>query len=297
MDASSAGANPGGSAAAHDNEPPLVDAHAHIFPTGPPYKATAHARPDYGHTAEEYLQTLDHHGVHFGVIAAMSLTGYYNDYVIDSLRAHKRLRGTVYVPPDISRADLREMADAGVIGMRVFRGARSFGDVEDLTADEYRVLLRRIRDLDWHVHVIATPDHLEPTLDILNEAGMKIVVDHFGFAHPDLLERSPHYGALLRSIDVGRTWIKISGGYRLTRAKAPRRIQDYEQTRENERRLDDFFLDKCGTDRLIWGSDAPFVGHEGVITYQDRIEAYSYAIPSGPIRRAIDRTALALYFS
>jgi predicted TIM-barrel fold metal-dependent hydrolase len=294
MDASSAGL--GGGDPAQDCEPPLVDAHVHVFPEGLPYRPNAHARPDYAHTVEDYLATLDRHGVHFGVIAAMSLTGYYNDYVIESLRAHRRLRGTVYVPPRIGRADLREMADVGVVGVRLFRGSRSFGAVEDLTTHEYRVLLRRIRDLDWHVQVIAMPDLLEPTLEVLSKAGVKIVVDHFGFADPDLLERSPHYGALLRSVDLGRTWIKISAGYRLTRARAPRAPADYERARAGEHRLAAFFLDKCGTDRLIWGSDAPFVGHEGAVTYQQRIDSYLRAIPSGATRRAIDRTALKFYF-
>jgi predicted TIM-barrel fold metal-dependent hydrolase len=282
--------------AARDSEPPLVDAHVHVFPDGLPYKSTAHARPDYAHTVEAYLATLDRHGVHFGVVAAMSLTGYYNDYVVDSLRAHRRLRGTVYVPPEITRPELREMAEAGVVGVRLFRGSRSFGEVEDLTTHEYQVLLRRIRDLDWHVQVIAMPDLLGPTLDVLNEAGVKIVVDHFGFADPKLLEHSPHYDALLRSVDLGRTWVKISAGYRLSRAKPPRTLQDYEQAHDGERRLSTFFLDRCGTERLIWGSDAPFVSHEDVITYQERLDAYLQAVPSAATRRAIDRTALTLYF-
>ena len=70
-----------------DAEPPLVDSHFHLFPLGLPYTATAHARPDYSLTAEEHLATMDAYGVQFGVVAAMSLTGYYNDYVVESLRA------------------------------------------------------------------------------------------------------------------------------------------------------------------------------------------------------------------
>lgn len=280
-----------------DTEPPLVDSHFHIFPLGLPYTATAHARPDYSLTVEEHVATMDEHGVQFGVVAAMSLTGFYNDYVVESLRANRRLRGTVYVPPTIGRGELREMDEAGVVGIRLFRSVGSFGALEDLEAHEYQVLLRRVRDLGWHVHVVGVPEHLGPTLDVLNAAGVKIVVDHFGHVDLKLLERSPHYDAILRSVDRGRTWIKISGGFRLTEAKAPRTARDYVEARERERHLDEFLLEKYGTDRLLWGSDAPFVGHEGAVTYKDRIDSYAYAIPSSAARRAIDRTALKLYFS
>jgi predicted TIM-barrel fold metal-dependent hydrolase len=285
------------SSASTDTEPPLVDSHFHIFPLGLPYTATAHARPDYSLTVEEHVATMDEYGVQFGVVAAMSLTGFYNDYVVDSLRANRRLRGTVYVPPTITHGELREMDEAGVVGIRLFRSASSFGDLDDLETHEYQVLLRRVRDLNWHVHVVGVPEHFGPTLDVLNAAGVKIVVDHFGHVDLKLLERSPHYGAILRSVDLGRTWIKISGGFRLTEAKTPRTARDYAEARERERHLDSFLLDKYGTDRLVWGSDAPFVGHEGAVTYKDRIESYVYAIPSDATRRAIDRTALKLYFS
>jgi predicted TIM-barrel fold metal-dependent hydrolase len=280
-----------------DTEPPLVDSHFHVFPLGLPYTATAHARPDYSLTAEEHLATMDEYGVQFGVVAAMSLTGFYNDYVVESLRANRRLRGTVYVPPTVSRSELREMDQAGVVGIRLFRSAGSFGALEDLGTHDYQVLLRRVRDLDWHVHVVGVPEQFGPTLDVLNAAGVKIVVDHFGHVDLKLLEHSPHYDAILRSVDLGRTWIKISGGFRLTEARAPRADQDYAEARLRERHLDTFLLDRFGTDRLVWGSDAPFVGHEGEVTYKDRIGSYIFAIPSGAARRAIDRTALKLYFS
>lgn len=277
-------------------EPPLVDSHAHIFTRDLPLTSTAWSRPDYGFTAEDYLATMDASGVHFGVVAAMSLTGDYNDYVIDSVAANARLRGTVYIGPSIPRGELREMADAGIVGMRLFRSTRSFGVVGDIGSDEYRVLFRRIRDLDWHVHVVVEPVLLEDTLDVLNDAGVKIVVDHFGNPDLDLIEGCSSVGTALRSVDQGRTWIKISAGYRLTKVTAPRRPADYAEARARERRLDTFLLDKVGTDRLLWGSDAPFVGHEGDVTYQDTIDSYANAIPSSATRREIDRTALRFYF-
>ena len=75
-------------------EPPVVDAHAHIYSASMPVSSSAWFRPGQAFTAEQYLAVLDAHGVHFGVIAGISIFGSYNDYMISQLRRYKRLRGT-----------------------------------------------------------------------------------------------------------------------------------------------------------------------------------------------------------
>ncbi len=52
-----------------------------------------------------------------------------------------------------------------------------------------------------------------------------------------------------------------------------------------------------GTDRLLWGSDAPFVGYEKRVTYARVLERYYRWAPDPVVRGAIDQTALDLYFS
>src|SRR5690606_26408066 len=74
---------------------PIVDAHAHIFTPDMPVADNAWLKPDYAFTAADYLRVLDAHGVHFGVVAGISIYGQYNDYMIEELRRHPRLRGTV----------------------------------------------------------------------------------------------------------------------------------------------------------------------------------------------------------
>lgn len=279
------------------NEPPLLDAHAHIFPRDVPLTTTAWTRPDYGYTVEEYLADLDSSGVHFGVIAAMSLSGDYNDYVIQSVAATPRLRGTVCIGPSIRPGELRDMDNAGIVGMRLFRSSSSFGEVDDITSDEYQVLFRRIRDLDWHVHMVVEPSLFDETLNVLNEAGVKIIIDHFGNPDLELLENCPRIESALRSVQQGRTWIKISAGYRLTDAEHPRAPADYAAASQREQQLDTALIKKIGTDRLLWGSDAPFVGHEGTVSYQDTVDSYVAAIPADATRRAIDRTSLKFFIS
>ena len=87
----------------------------------------------------------------------------------------------------------------------------------------------------------------------LEASGVKIVVDHLGRPDPKSGINSEGFKALLRSIEKGRTWVKVSGGYRLG-----------PQAKEYAREL----LRVAGPDRLVWASDCPFVGHEGQFPYQ-----------------------------
>ena len=56
-------------------------------------------------------------------------------------------------------------------------------------------------------------------------------------------------------------------------------------------------LQEAGPERLLWGSDAPFVGHEGSLSYADTIASFAEWVPSARARRRMTDTALQLYFS
>ncbi len=94
----------------------------------------------------------------------------------------------------------------------------------------------------------------------------------------------------------GRTWVKLSAGYRLTwlstrdGAPDPRAMQ---LAREAAAKL----LQEAGPERLLWGSDAPFVGHENSLTYADTLASFAEWVPDAAARRRMTDTALQLYFS
>ncbi len=79
---------------------PLVDTHAHIFTTGMPLIMQPRHKPNYSFTVSDYLTQLDLHKVQYGVIAAASPWGDYNDYTLESVGNNlDRLRGTVILHP------------------------------------------------------------------------------------------------------------------------------------------------------------------------------------------------------
>ena len=56
-------------------------------------------------------------------------------------------------------------------------------------------------------------------------------------------------------------------------------------------------LQEAGTERLLWGSDCHFVGHESSLTFADALANFVQWVPSAQARRRISDTALKLYFS
>jgi predicted TIM-barrel fold metal-dependent hydrolase len=273
---------------------PIVDAHAHIFTRDMPLTANSWTVPDYDFTADDYLRTLDAHGVHFGVLSALSISGYYNDYTIEAARGHKRLRATVNAPPDADAYLLRQMRDDGVVGIRLQLVRMPV--LPDLTDEAHQRLLRRVRDLDWHVHVAVEGERLPPILDVLGRAGVKTVIDHFGHPEPAQGSDCTGFQAMMAAVDRGRTWVKLSAGFRLMGPESWR-SPDISQAETFGDMLTAALLEKVGPSRLLWGSDCPFVGYEGRISYADAIARFQARVSKARDRRAISDTALKLYFS
>jgi len=260
----------------------MVDSHAHIWLKDMPLMPNPRHRLDYDFSVEQYLDVLAQHGVDYAVIAAASPYGDYNDYTLDSIRGRPRMRGTVIVEPNVDRYTLCEMKNEGIVGVRL--PFVSLATLPDLTSFEYRRTLRRFADLDWHVHLHLDGPRIPQVLPALENAGLKIVIDHFGRPDPQLGIGCPGFQAIMRSVEKGRTWIKVSAHYRFGAGLA----QVYGRE----------LLKQLGPDRLLWGSDCPFPGFEGKVTYRETIDTALDWIPEGAARHKIfGANAIALYFA
>ena len=262
-------------------DPPLVDVHAHVFTSGMPLSQTAWSRPDYTYGIEHFLADLDENGVPFGVIAAASLYDDFSDYTLLAGK-HARLRSTVIVRPDVEPGVLRNYAANGVVGIRL--QLHHTETLPDLDTVEYRRLFYRLRDLDWHVHVLIGEARAPDVLPVLQASGVKLVIDHFGFPAPETQGTgSDGHQAVLRALDTGNAWVKVSAAFRFP-------------DRTLLRAYADDFIAKVGPGRMLWGSDSPFVGFEGKVKYADTLHAFYEIVPDPAVRRAISATGLRLYF-
>jgi predicted TIM-barrel fold metal-dependent hydrolase len=269
-------------AAATDPLSPLIDTHVHIYTRDMPITDWAWHHPPEDATAEQFLAVMDAHGVGFGIVAAASLYGDYNDYVIRSMRRFPRLRGTAFLRPETDLYTLERMKADGITGIRLF--FRRVPNPPDLRSSEYRLLLRRVRDLDWHVHALLESPDLPEVIAAIEDAGVKLVIDHMGKPDPARGVDCPGFKAMLAAVERGRTWVKLSGGFRIGPPDAARR---YARA----------LLAVGGGERLMWGSDWPFASHEGRVTYADTLAALRDWVPDPVLRQQITGdTPMRFYF-
>ena len=262
-------------------DPPLIDCHAHIWGPDMPFVSTAWSRPDYVYSTEDFLADLDAHGILFGVIAAASLFGTYNDYVIRALRQHKRLRGTAIVDPDIELYSLEKMRADGIVGVRL---QWFFMDpLPDMGDAAFQRLCARLRDLDMHIHLNIEGARLNEVAARILDTGVRLVIDHYGWHDfgPRLAAQS--YQDMLRLLDRGNAWVKLGCGYVRPDRDLPRA---YAQD----------LLARFGPERLLWGSNSPFVGHEDSASYAMTIEEFHDIVPDADVRRAIGENGYHFYF-
>ncbi len=168
-------------------------------------------------------------------------------------------------------------------------------ELPDLGDDDYQLLLRRLAVLDMHVQVVVEGPSWPAVLPKLEASGAKIVIDHFGHPDPAQGVNCAGFKAVLRSVERGRTWVKLSGAYRLTWAE-PGQPQRDPRHRPFALGLAQALVRNAGPERLLWGSDCPFVGHESHLSFQDTLDDLVEWVPDPATRRKISDTALKLYF-
>lgn len=260
---------------------PVVDSHVHVWLADMPHIPNPRHKLEYAHPVEALLGQLERHGVSHACIAAASPYGDYNDYTIASVRGRPRLRGTVILEPTVEMYTLQAMARDGIVGVRL--PYISLAQLPDLASFENQRTLRRIRDLGWHVHLHLDGPRIPQVLPALVKSGVNLVVDHFARPDPKLGVDCEGFKAVLRAMENGRIWVKVSAPYRIGKEAAA--IYGRE------------LLRRMGDEKLLWASDCPFTGFEGKVTYRETIDDILAWLPAASHRRVFGENALRLMFS
>lgn len=254
-----------------------IDTHAHIFQRGLPLARARRYAPGYDALPADYLGVLDAHGIGRGVLVQPSFLGTDNSYLLAGLQsAAGRLRGIVVVAPDVPPADLLLMDAAGVVGLRLnlVGGAA----VPDLADARWRTLLQRVAGLGWQVEVHREASGLPEILPPLLDAGVNVVVDHFGRPDPARGVDDPGFRFLLDAAASRRVWVKLSGAYRNGGADRGAQVA-----------LDALPLLRAafGLERLLWGSDWPHTQCEHAVDFGQTRRALDTWLPDPDERRIV----------
>lgn len=221
------------------------DAHMHIF--APQFAPSAHWRrtpPDAPVSA--YRQLQQRLGTARTVVVTPSTYGTDNACTLDALRQlGASARGVAVVAQDVGDAELHQLAAQRVCGLRVnFVSPQSWGETTPQMLD---TLARKIAGAGWHIQLFAHPAQIVALAPLLQSLPVPLVIDHMGLIDPAQPD-SAAQALMLRLLDAGNTWVKLSGAYMRSAVHGP----GYADTLPWGRALV-----QAAPDRLVWGSDWP----------------------------------------
>lgn len=224
--------------------PPMAgawDCHMHLF-GGEAYPLSTNATymPPAAHL-EDYDAVRRELGITFSVIVQPSVYGADNRLVIETITRHRdRFVGIVCIDAALDHRSAARLHELGVRGVRInaVSGRETGLDAVASSADA-------LRALGLCVQVAAPGGQALPIAQALIDAGLTVVLDHFAMVDPATPES---VDPLLRLLDSGRAWIKLSACYRVSRSGPP----GYADLGRLVCRLRD-----ARNDRLLWGTDWP----------------------------------------
>jgi predicted TIM-barrel fold metal-dependent hydrolase len=224
------------------------DTHFHLF--GPrnrfPYSAQrAYTPPDS--PLEALLAMHERLGITRGVIVQGNAHGTDNSVLLDGLRRYpQRLRAVGIVNDDVSVAELKRMAEAGIRGLRFHHMPKGRG-YSPLGLKSFAALAPRMAQFDLHVQFMMDVAFLSDAVPYFDDWRLPIVLDHMGSVDAALGVNQPGFQLTCRLLAEGRLWVKVSGAYRISK-----RYPDYPDARPFHEALV-----KANPEQVIWGSDWP----------------------------------------
>lgn len=225
------------------------DCHMHIYDGArfPPARPGPQSRMQENAAVAQYRLLQQRIGTTRTVIVQPAAYVIDNRVTLDGIEQLGRAntRGVAVVHPTVTDAELKELNDGGIRGIRftVF-DPRSAAVSIDMIAP----LAKRVADLGWHIQIHMRADQIAENAALLEGLPTQVVFDHLGrLLQPAPLEHAA-FGVIRRMLDKGRTWVKLSGAYMDTNSGAP--------TYADKRATAQAYI-AAAPERVVWGSDWP----------------------------------------
>jgi 2-pyrone-4,6-dicarboxylate lactonase len=238
--------------------PPLsCDSHSHVF--GPPERfpfraATNYTPPDSPY--ERHAATMRSHGIERALLIQPVPYQTDNGAILDAIaRGGGRLKGIGVQTGDADQAELTRLNRAGICGLRFNEMTNPNGQGRyqgALGVEHLAPLAPAMRERGMHAQIWAAAGTCAALAISLKPLGLPLVFDHMAGIDVTRGVDDPDFQALLRLLAGGDIWIKLT----VCRvSKTP--PNDYSDVRPFHEALV-----RENPERLLWGSDFPFVRME-----------------------------------
>lgn len=229
--------------------PKACDTHAHIYGPVDKYPPAPGRRPtNWLASLEAYQTMLNRLGIERCVIVQPSLYSTDNQCTLDAIRqlGLARARGVAVTKKDISPPELQKLHEGGM------RGLRFYLLVDDFCLSDAPDMAIRIAPFGWHLQIQDRGNWLPEAIPMLKKLPVDVVIDHVGRTPPEKGINDPGFKELLRFLETGKCWVKISAPYLASQSGPPH----YEDVGEKVKALV-----SIRPDRLVWATNWPHPNH------------------------------------
>jgi len=219
-----------------------IDTHMHFYDEKVP---AAPGTPLPGHfDVEQYRALQKRLGLERVIVVQPNA---YKDDNRVTLAAMKQLgsaaKGVAVVRPDVAEAELERLTKAGICAVRIMtlHGGMLGFDLMD-------AVMARVHAVGWHANIQLDGRELPRYEAQIKRLPGNFVIDHTGKFLEPVSPDDAAFKSLLRLIDTGRCWVKLSAPYETSKTGAPK----YEDVGRLAKALV-----KHAPSRMLWASNWP----------------------------------------
>ncbi len=248
------------------------DCHMHVydsrFPLVPNLAVTPPDAPAF-----RYLPVQRALGLERVVVVQPMGYSFDNRCTLDAMGQFGQIaRGICIIPSDTGDAEIERLHALGVRGVRymMLGGPLGWDSLEPVAA--------RLKDFGWMINLQLDGRNLPAHEEVLMRLPCTLVIDHNGkFLEPVAID-SPAFQALVRLLEKGNSWVKLSAPYETSKTGAP----SYDDVSAIARELVRRFPDRC-----LWASNWPHPGRNPPPSDAALYELLATWAPDAAVRRKI----------
>ncbi|CAM3579731.1 D-3-phosphoglycerate dehydrogenase [Bordetella sputigena] len=252
------------------------DCHIHIYELQRyPLAPTATFGPPQA-SWSDYLRVRQALGLQRAVIVQATGYGFDNRCALEALNlAQGSARMIATLPVNTPAGELRTLHEAGVRGVRFMMIPNSGGVMQ---WDDLEPMAERIAGLGWVINLQLDGRELPRYEERLAALPCQLSIDHNGKYLTPVAPSDPGFRALLRLLDRGHVWVKLSAPYETSKSGPPH-YDDVGALAAG--------LAAARPDRCLWASNYPHPGRADAPDNADMLDLLARWAPDEAVRRKI----------
>jgi D-galactarolactone isomerase len=223
--------------------PGACDTHMHIYDQNVPPASGGPPLPgDF--TVPMYRELQTRLGLERVIVVQPNAYQADNRVTLDAIRAlGKNAKGVGVVKPGVTDAEIVHLTMGGICAQRIFQlpnGAVGFDGMDAVMA--------RVHRFGWHANIQLDGRDLPKYEAQIKKLPGRFVIDHVGKFLDPVPTQHEGFRALMRLVETGRCWVKLSAPYEVSRTGPPK----YEDVARLAKTLV-----KYAPERMLWASNWP----------------------------------------